>query len=133
MSENSITGIMDVTLEKIRTMVDAQTIIGNPIVMNDISIIPVSKVSFGLATGGSDFPAKAAGQTLFGGGGGAGVSIAPVAFLVINGNDVKMLQIYKDASTADKAISLLPELFDKVSSMFKKGNKKGTVVNVKEQ
>ena len=132
MSENSITGIMDVTLEKIRSMVDAQTIIGNPIVMNDISIIPVSKVSFGLATGGSDFPSKTAGQTLFGGGGGAGVTIAPVAFLVVNGNDVKMLQIYKNASTADKAISLLPELFDKVSSMFKKGDKKNTVVNVKE-
>ena len=133
MSENSITGIMDVTLEKIRTMVDAQTIIGNPIVMNDISIIPVSKVSFGLATGGSDFPAKNAGQTLFGGGGGAGVSIAPVAFLVVNGSDVKMLQIYKDANTADKAIGMLPELFDKICSMFKKDSKKETANNIKEQ
>lgn len=119
MSENNIRGIMDTTMEKIRTMVDADTIIGDPIIQGEITLLPVSKVSFGLATGGSDFAGK--GNTpLFGGGGGAGVSITPVAFIVIKGSEVKMLQIYKDESAANKAIGMLPELFDKISNLFKK-------------
>lgn len=119
MSENKIQGIMDTTLEKIRAMVDADTVIGEPICQGDITLLPVSKVSFGLASGGSDFAGK--GNTpLFGGGGGAGVSITPIAFIVIKGSDVKMLQIYKDESAANKAIGMLPELFEKISSLFKK-------------
>ena len=77
MSENSIKSIMDVTMDKLRAMVDANTIIGDPIVVGDVTLLPVSKVSFGLATGGSDFPSKTQ-SGLFGGGGGAGVTIAPV-------------------------------------------------------
>ncbi len=119
MSENNIRGIMDTTMDKIKAMVDADTIIGDPIVHGEVTILPVSKVSFGLATGGSDFAGK--GNTpLFGGGGGAGVSITPIAFIVIKGSDVKMLQIYKDESAANKAIGMVPELFDKISSLFKK-------------
>lgn len=119
MSENSIKGIMDTTMEKIRAMVDADTVIGDPITVEGATVIPVSKVSFGLATGGSDFSGK--GNTpMFGGGGGAGVSITPVAFIVIKGQEVKMLQIYKDESSANKAIGVLPELFEKISSLFKK-------------
>lgn len=119
MSENSIKGIMDTTMEKIRAMVDADTVIGDPITVDGATVIPVSKVSFGLATGGSDFSGK--GNTpMFGGGGGAGVSITPVAFIVVKGQDVKMLQIYKDESSANKAIGVLPELFEKISSLFKK-------------
>ena len=119
MSENKIQGIMDTTLEKIRAMVDADTVIGDPISQGEITLLPVSKVSFGLASGGSDFAGK--GNTpLFGGGGGAGVSITPIAFIVIKGNDVKMLQIYKDESAANKAIGMLPELFEKISGLFKK-------------
>lgn len=83
MSEHPIEGLMDVTLEKIKSMVDSNTIIGNPINMPDGTLIlPVSKVSFGFASGGSDFPSKTSKQ-LFGGGGGAGVSISPIAFLVV--------------------------------------------------
>lgn len=119
MSENSIKGIMDTTMEKIRAMVDADTVIGDPITVDGATVIPVSKVSFGLATGGSDFSGK--GNTpMFGGGGGAGVSITPVAFIVVKGQEVKMLQIYKDESSANKAIGVLPELFEKISSLFKK-------------
>ena len=119
MSENKIQGIMDTTLEKIRAMVDADTVIGDPICQGEITLLPVSKVSFGLASGGSDFAGK--GNTpLFGGGGGAGVSITPIAFIVIKGSDVKMLQIYKDESAANKAIGMLPELFEKISGLFKK-------------
>jgi len=119
MSENKIQGIMNTTLEKIRAMVDADTIIGDPIQQGDITLLPVSKVSFGLASGGTDFAGKG-NAPMFGGGGGAGVSITPVAFIVIKGNDVKMLQIYKDESAANKAIGMLPELFEKVSALFKK-------------
>lgn len=119
MSENNIKSIMDTTMEKIRGMVDADTIIGDPILVDGTTILPVSRVSFGLATGGSDFSGK--GNTpMFGGGGGAGVSIVPVAFIVVKGSEVKMLQIYKDESSANKAIGVLPDLFDKISSLFKK-------------
>lgn len=123
MGENSIKGIMDVTMEKIRAMVDADTIIGNPFVVGNITILPVSKVSFGLATGGSDFPSKQGNLQLFGGGGGAGVSISPVAFIVINDSDVKLLQIDKNVTAAEKAVALMPELFDKITALFKKDKK----------
>lgn len=117
MSENSIKNVMDTTMEKLRTMVDADTIIGTPIVVGNITLIPVSKVSFGLATGGSDFPSKS-NQQLFGGGGGAGVTVNPVAFICVNGDNVHMMPIYNQMGTVDKAINMAPELIDKVKSLF---------------
>ena len=123
MSDNAIKGIMDVTLDKIRAMVDADTIIGKEISLeNGIVIIPISKISFGFASGGSDFPSKNNAQ-LFGGGAGAGVSVTPTAFIVVNGSDVKMLQINKNMNSTDKAIDLIPALFDKVTALFKKDKK----------
>lgn len=123
MSDTAIKGIMDVTMDKIRAMADADTIIGREIKLdNGIVIIPVSKVSFGFASGGSDFPSKS-NRELFGGGGGAGISVTPTAFIVVNGNDVKMLQISKKPDASDKAVSMLPELFDKVTELFKKDKK----------
>ncbi|MBQ8203032.1 MAG: GerW family sporulation protein [Clostridia bacterium] len=119
MSENNIQGIMDTTLEKLRTMVEADTIIGTPIKADGITLIPISRVSFGLATGGSDIPAKTDNK-IFGGGGGAGVSIVPIAFIAVNGSDVKMMPIYNDLNTIDKAISMVPELIEKVKSLFAK-------------
>ncbi len=119
MAENNIKGIMDSTMDKMRTLVDADTIIGTPIVSGNLTLIPVSKVSFGMATGGSDFPSKNQ-NGLFGGGGGAGVSINPIAFIVINGDYVKMLPINNDSTVIDKAISLAPELLEKVKSLFTK-------------
>ncbi len=123
MSDNAIKGIMDVTMDKIRAMVDADTIIGKEISLeNGIVIIPISKISFGFASGGSDFPSKNNAQ-LFGGGAGAGVSVTPTAFIVVNGSDVKMLQINKNMNSTDKAIDLIPALFDKVTALFKKDKK----------
>ena len=120
MSDTAIKGIMDVTMDKIRAMVDADTIIGKEITLeNGIVIIPVSKISFGFASGGSDFPSRA-NVKFFGGGAGAGVSVTPTAFIVINGSDVRMLQINKNPSSTDKAIDLIPALFDKVTALFKK-------------
>lgn len=121
MSENNIKGIMDTTMEKLRAMVDADTIIGTPVVVGNITLIPVSKVSFGLATGGSDFPNKN-GQELFGGGGGAGVTVNPVAFICVNGENVHMMPVYNQMGTIDKAINMAPEFIDKVKSLFDKKN-----------
>ena len=119
MSENSIKTVMDTTMDKLRTMVDADTIIGTPVVVGDITLLPVSRVSFGLATGGSDFPSKT-GQQLFGGGGGAGVTVNPVAFICINGENVHMMPVYSEMNSIDKAINMAPELIDKVKSHIKK-------------
>ncbi len=119
MSENNIKSVMDTTMDKLRTMVDADTIIGTPIVVGNITLLPVSRVSFGLATGGSDFPSKN-NQQLFGGGGGAGVTVNPVAFICINGDNVHMMPIYSEMNTIDKAINMAPELIDKIKSLFDK-------------
>ncbi|MFR9216563.1 MAG: GerW family sporulation protein [Ruthenibacterium sp.] len=126
MNEHPIEGLMDVTLEKIKSMVDSNTIIGNPINMPDGTLIlPVSKVSFGFATGGSDFPSKTSRQ-LFGGGGGAGVSISPIAFLVVRGNSVRMLQLADTSNSVDRAIGMMPEMVDKVADLFGKNKKNDT-------
>ncbi len=120
MSENNkINSIMEVNMEKLRAMVDADTIIGTQVTVGDITLVPVSKVSFGTACGGSDFPNKHS-QDVFGGGGGAGVSITPVAFIAINGDNVKMLPIYNDMNSIDKAINMAPELIDKIKELFTK-------------
>ena len=87
MSTN-IKDIMETTINKIKEMGGADTITGDPIKLdNGISIIPVSKISYGFASGGSDFPSKTQKQ-IFGGGGGAGVTVTPVAFIVINKDSV---------------------------------------------
>lgn len=121
MSENNIKGIMDTTMDKLRAMVDADTIIGTPLTVGNITLLPISRVSFGLATGGSDFPSKNQ-SGLFGGGGGAGVTINPVAFIAINGDNVHMLPVYSEMNTIDKAINMAPELIDKVKSLFDNKN-----------
>ncbi len=123
MSENSIKNIMDVTMDKLRAMVDANTIIGDPIVVGDITLIPVSKVSFGVATGGSDFPSKTQ-SGLFGGGGGAGVTVSPVAFIAVSGGNAKMMPVYNEMTSLDKAVSIAPEVLQKAKELFAKDKKK---------
>lgn len=124
MSENSINKITDNAMDKVRAMADADTVIGKEIVLpNGIMIIPVSKVSFGFASGGSDLPSKQNRQ-LFGGGSGAGVTVTPTAFIVVKGEDVRLMQLSKKPGTADNAVAMLPELFDKVTDLFKKDENK---------
>ena len=122
MSENNIKGILDVTMEKLKGMINADIITGTPIEVNGITLIPVSKVAYGLATGGSDFPTKSSSQ-VFGGGGGAGVTISPIAFIAINGDNVKMLPVYNELTTVEKAISMAPEIIDKAKDLFSKDKK----------
>ena len=119
MSENSIKNILDTTLEKLKGMVNADVISGKPIEIGNFTLIPVSKVAYGLATGGSDFATKND-DAVFGGGGGAGVTISPIAFIAINGDSVKMLPVYNKLTTVEKAISMAPEIIDKAKELFAK-------------
>ncbi|MBQ6847727.1 MAG: sporulation protein YtfJ [Clostridia bacterium] len=122
MSDNSINSIIDVTMDKLRAMVDADIMTGTPIEVGNITLIPVSRVSFGLATGGSDFPSKN-GQ-LFGGGGGAGVTVVPIAFMAVCGDDVKMLPVYNEVSNIERAIAMAPEIIEKAKELFSKKENK---------
>lgn len=119
MAEHNIEAIMNVTLDNLKAMVDADTIIGTPITVGEVTLIPISKVSFGLATGGSDIPSKNT-SSMFGGGGGAGVTVTPIAFISISGTNVKMLQVNAELTPVNKLIDEAPELIGKVKEFFKK-------------
>ncbi len=124
MSEHPIQGLMGTAMQGLREMVDVNTIIGDPVTTPDGTvIIPVSKVAFGFGSGGSDFPSKTQ-KDLFGGGTGGGISIQPLAFLVVSGGDVKLLQMDGSTNTADKMVNLVPEVIDKISELFSKPSKK---------
>ena len=119
MAEHPIQGLMGVTIEKIRDMVNAETIIGDPIHVDDTTIIPVSRVTFGFASGGSDV-GPSSNKQMFGGGSGAGVSVTPVAFLVVSNGNVRTVQLVEKVSAVDNVIASLPELVDKVAALIKK-------------
>ncbi len=121
MKETPVNKIMENTLEKMREMVDVSTIIGDPIKTDGTTLIPVSKVSYGFTSGGTDLPSKQNAE-LFGGGGGGGISITPVAFIVIQNDKVRMMQINNYSSSADRAIAMIPELVDQISQLVKAKN-----------
>lgn len=136
MSEHPIEGMMNTTLEKIKQMVDINSIVGDPITSPDGTIIiPVSKISYGFASGGSDFATKTqTSKDLFGGGTGAGVSINPVAFITISNGNVKMLQIDPYNSSADRIVGMVPDVVDKIGELFhskKDENKKNKTSETK--
>ncbi len=123
MKEQSAEKILASTIEKVRDLVDVSTIIGEPIkIDDDVTIIPVSKVTYGFASGGSDFPSKN-NVELFGGAGGAGVTINPVAFLVINKGEVSLKHITAADNAAERAVNLVPEMFDKVTNLVNRNKK----------
>ena len=118
--DNQVEGLMGVCVEKIRQMVDANTVVGSPIALPDgTTIIPVSKVSYGFASGGSDLPTKNP-QELFGGGAGAGINITPVAFLIIKNGETNLLPVVSKPDTADRLVSMVPDLVDMFTSKKKK-------------
>ncbi|HOA34184.1 MAG: sporulation protein YtfJ [Clostridiales bacterium] len=124
MKEKTAAGILETTIEKVRNLVNVSTIIGEPIYLNDgITIIPVSKVTYGFASGGSDFPSKNNVQ-LFGGGGGAGITINPVAFLIVKDGEVTLKHITSSDNAAERIVNLVPEMFDKVTGLVNKSKKK---------
>ncbi|UOY94304.1 GerW family sporulation protein [Ectobacillus sp. JY-23] len=115
-----IQGLMTTAMENLKTMIDVNTIIGDPIQSPDGSVIlTVSKVGFGFAAGGSEF-GKREGNYPFGGGSGGGVSITPVAFLLVSASGVKVLHLEKHTHLLDKIIELTPQAIEKVQDMMKK-------------
>ena len=123
MSEKSVSELLDSSMNNLKHLIDVNTIIGEPIKpTDDITIIPVSKVSFGFASGGSDFPSKAK-PDMFGGGSGGGVTIRPIAFLVISGEEVKILTIETEMTAANKLVDMIPEAINKISGAMKKKDK----------
>ena len=131
MSEHPIEGLMTTAMNSIKDMVDVNTIIGDPIeTSNNIVIIPISKVSFGFASGGSEFKGETVDEYTkkdkeeaiqyrlpFGGGSGAGVSINPIAFLVIQSNNVKLMPV-NHSSSIDKLLDYMPDLIEKTNNMM---------------
>ena len=123
---NNVEGLMGVSVDKIRELVDANTVVGAPIVVADgVTIIPVSKVSYGFASGGSDLPTKSS-SDLFGGGAGAGINITPVAFLTIKDGEINLLPVVSKPDTLDRLVSLVPEAVSKISDRKKKKDEEKT-------
>ena len=120
MKEQSAAGILSTTIEKVRQLVDVSTIVGEPIHLSEeITVIPVSKVTYGFASGGSDFPSKSNAQ-LFGGGGGAGITINPVAFLVLKNGEVTLKHITANDNAAERIVNMIPDVIDKVTEVADK-------------
>ena len=118
---NNVEGLMGVSIEKVREMVDANMVVGSPMAMGDgLTLIPISKISYGFASGGSDLPANAVSGNLFGGGAGAGINVVPVAFLSIKDGNVNILPVVAKPDGLDRLISMVPDLVDKVSAKKKK-------------
>ena len=134
MAETKVSGLISNALEDIRTIVDANTIIGTPIETNSgTTIIPVSKVSMGVASGGVDYESKTtSGNNNFGGGGGSGVSVVPVAFLVVHADgSVEMMNVSNPTSkpadlgyNVSSLVERAPEIIEKIKAMIPKKNKK---------
>ena len=133
MNEHPIEGLMTTAMNSIQDMIDVNTIIGEPIeTSNNIVIIPISKVSFGFAAGGSEFKGETVDEYTkrdkeeaiqyrlpFGGGSGAGVTINPIAFLVIQSNNVKLMPV-NHTSSLDKLLDYMPDLMEKANNMMNK-------------
>ena len=121
MDNHPIEGLMGQSMDHIKKLIDVNTIVGEAVTTPDgTTIIPVSKVAFGFGAGGSEFSKKpdAAGDgNLFGGGTGGGVTISPVAFLVVNSDQIKLLPVSGSSTPADKLIDLVPELINKFNKI----------------
>ena len=132
MKDHPIDGLMLTAMESIRSMIDVNTIIGEPMeITNDITIIPISKVGFGLASGGSEFKDEALEGYLrkqnseeeiqyrlpFGGGAGVGASVSPIAFIIVQSGTVKLMPIEHNNSF-DKILDYVPDLFEKVNEVI---------------
>lgn len=126
--ENPIKGLMETALSNIKTMVDVDTVIGEPVTtMEGTVIIPVSTVSFGFGAGGSEFAPKAdtkVSEKMFGGGCGGGANVKPSGFLIISGGNVRYLPMSSSSSPVDKIVDLIPEMVDKVNGVLKDHKKK---------
>ena len=126
-NNHPLSELMRTTLDSVRAMADANTIVGAPIQADGVTLIPVSKLSFGVAGGGTEFTTQTqpAGDNSFGGGSGASAKLEPVAFLVVRGESVKLLPVAPPpATTVDRVIETVPEVVDKVTDFIEKQQEK---------
>ncbi|MFS0882858.1 GerW family sporulation protein [Metabacillus niabensis] len=129
MSDHPIQGLMKTAMENLKQMIDVNTIVGDPVETPDGSVIlTVSKVGFGFAAGGSEFNASngdsggegSSPKLPFGGGSGGGVSITPIAFLIVSSTGVKMLHLDESTHLYEKILEAAPQTVEKIQGMFKK-------------
>ncbi len=128
--------VLGLTMEKIKQMVDTDVIIGKPIHVDDVTIIPVSRISVGFASGGTDFSKKqsGSGDSNFGGGGGAGVNVSPVVFLVVQGGVVRILGVDSaPVTTVDRVLDMMPGVLDKVEGFIDRQNAKNQAKAIETQ
>lgn len=117
MPQTPIGDLTDNAMKNLKTLIDSNTVIGQPVYAADgTTILPVCKVSFGFATGGGDLPSSS--KVMFGGGSGGGVTMTPMGFLVVSGGEVKLLQLQSFSNTADRVVGMVPEVIDKVNGMI---------------
>lgn len=117
---SAVNGITATTLQNIKELVEQTEVVGKPITIGGgTTIIPVSRVTMGFASGGSDIGTKTA-KEMFGGGSGAGVTVTPIAFIIISDSGVRMLQLNSAMATVDNIVQSVPEWIDKVSDLVKK-------------
>ena len=117
-NKSSLSAMMETSMDKIRQMVDSNTIVGEPITTPDgVTLIPISRLSYGFGCGGGDYGKNGSS----GAGCGAGVRVEPMAFLVVKGGVTRMLPVGTPAiTTVDRVIELVPELFDRVEGLVEK-------------
>lgn len=125
--------ILETSIENLRTLVDADTVIGTPITApGGTVIIPVSKVSFGFAAGGSDIPSDKT-NLPFGGGSGGGMTITPIAFLVVTDSKVELLNISAPSNSVDRVVDMVPGIIDKIGAAFSKDKKTEVIIETAEK
>lgn len=122
---HTLNQLMNAAMDKVRLMADANTVVGEPIVAGEVTLIPISRVSIGVGVGGSDFVSKnqkrPEADSCFGGGTGAGMNIDPIAFLVVRGDTVRVLPMLPPADGAlGRVVDMVPELVDKITDFVEK-------------
>jgi sporulation protein YtfJ len=123
----TLPNMLENTIAKIREMVDANSVVGEPITLDGITIIPISKVSVGFGGGGSDYVSKNPNkqENPFGGGAGGGVKVTPLAFLIIKGDSVRMLPVAEPANTTvDRLVEQIPDVLDRITAFIDSKSKK---------
>ena len=135
MLEHPIKGLMETAMQNIKEMVDVNTIVGDTIEAGDGTVVvPISKVAFGFGAGGSEFGKNASDSSAkFGGGSGGGVSIEPVAFMVVGQGQIKLVPVDRQTTPAQEIIEQVPSMLGKIVDTFKNGEKKKKVKETEEK
>ena len=135
MTEHPIKGLMETAMQSIKEMVDVNTIVGDTVEAGDGTVIvPISKVAFGFGAGGSEFGKNTTESSAkFGGGSGGGVSIEPVAFMVVGQGQIKLIPVDKQVSPAQEIIEQVPQMVGKIVDSFKGSEKKKKAKEEKEK